>query len=108
MRRGVANCGSTIGLYLEGAWHPGERGGLRHIELVERLAVKGLRRRRDAVGALAEEHDIQIQPEDLLLGELMLHAVGDEGFRSLRRAVLSSVRNSCRAACMVMVLAPWV
>ena len=63
--------------------NPGDGGGLGYIKLVEGLAEEGLGGRRHAVGALPEEDHVQIQPEDLLLGELVLHAVGDEGFLQL-------------------------
>ena len=55
----------------------------RDVELIERLAEEGLGGGRHAVGALAEEDDVQVEPEDLLLGELVLHAVGDEGLLQL-------------------------
>ena len=63
--------------------YAGDGGRFGDVELVERLAEERLGRGRHAVGALAEENDVEIQPEDLLLGELVLHAVGDEGFLQL-------------------------
>ena len=63
--------------------NPGDGGGLGHVELVEGLAEEGLGGGGHAVGALAEEDHVQIQPEDLLLGELVLHAVGDESLLQL-------------------------
>src|SRR6185312_16423711 len=63
--------------------HAGEGRGLGHGELVEALAEVGLRRRRDTVRALAEKDDVEIELEDLLLGELVIHVEGDEGFLQL-------------------------
>src|SRR6185312_664220 len=60
-----------------------ERGGLGHRQLIEALAVVGLRRGRYAVGALAEEDLVEIKLEDLLLGELVIHLVGDDGLLQL-------------------------
>ncbi len=53
--------------------NPGERGGLGDGQLVQALAEERLRGGGDAVGALAEEDDVQIELEDLLLGELVIH-----------------------------------
>ena len=77
------------------------------VSCIERLAEESLRRSGDAIGALPEEDHVEIEPEDLLLGELALHAIGDEESpASFLRQVLSSDRNMLRAACIVMVLAP--
>jgi hypothetical protein len=48
---------------------PGDGGRFGHRELVQRLAEEGLGGGRNAVGALAEEDDIQIEPENLLFGD---------------------------------------
>jgi hypothetical protein len=76
-----------------GLRHPGDGRGLGHIELVESLAEERLRGGRDTVGALAKEDDVQIEPEDLLLGELMLHAVGDEGLLQLAAVGLVEIEE---------------
>ncbi len=56
---------------------------LRQAQLVEALAEVGLGRGRHAIAALAKEDDVQIGLQDLLFGELMFHAVGDEDFLQL-------------------------
>jgi len=60
-----------------------ERRRLRDAQLIEGLAEEGLRGRGDSIGALPEEDHIQIQPEDLLLRELVLHPISEEGFLEL-------------------------
>jgi len=50
----------------------GERGGLGHRHPGERLVEVGLGGGGDAVGALAEEHGVEVELEDLLLRELPL------------------------------------
>ena len=55
--------------------HARERRRLAERELVERFAEVGFRRRRHAIGALAEEDHVEIQREDFLLGELALEAL---------------------------------
>ena len=50
----------------------GQHRVLRESQLIDRLAVVGLRRRLHPVGALAEGHDVHVELQDLLLGELLL------------------------------------
>ena len=71
----------------------GERRGLGHRELIERLAEIGFRGRGDAVGALAEEDHVQIGLQDLLLGELVFHAIGEEDFLQLAADGLVEVQE---------------
>ncbi len=66
-----------------GLRHAGQRCRLRDAELVEGLAEEGFGRRRHSIGALAEEDLVQVEAEDLLLGEFTLHLVGDEGLLQL-------------------------
>ena len=63
--------------------HTRERGGFGERQLVERLAEVQVGRSGDAIGALAEGDDVQIEPEDLLLGELTFDAVGEEHLLTL-------------------------
>ena len=58
------------------------------VELLDRLAEVNLRRRADAVRALAEKHLVQIQREDLLLGELLLDAQRREDLEQLAAIAL--------------------
>ncbi len=53
-----------------------QRGRLAQGQLVQRLAVVELRRRRHAVGAVAEETLVEVQLQDLVLGEHPLDAHG--------------------------------
>ncbi len=62
----------------------GEDRDLRNRQLAERLAEIGLRGGRDAIRALAEEARIQIELENLVLRELLLHAVREDHFLVLR------------------------
>ncbi len=61
----------------------GDGGGLRDRELVEGLAEESLGGRRHPVGALAKEDVIQIEPEDFLFGEFVLHCISDESLLQL-------------------------
>ncbi len=54
-----------------------------HRQIVQRLAVEGLGGGGDAIAALAEEDHVQVGGEDLFLGEVLFHAVGDEHLREL-------------------------
>ena len=56
----------------------GERCGLGHRQLGERLAVEGLGGGGNAIAALAEEDHVQVGGEDLFLREIALHPVGEE------------------------------
>src|SRR5256885_13322409 len=74
------------------------------------LAEEGLGGGRHAVGALPEEDHVQIQPEDLLLGELVLHAVGDEGLLQLAPIGLvrseehtSELQSPCNLVCRLLL-----
>jgi len=49
----------------------------------QRLAEVGLRRRRDAIGPLAEEDRVQVQLEDLLLAQLVLEGQRQEDLAQL-------------------------
>jgi hypothetical protein len=64
-------------------WNAGEGGCLGDGELIEALAEVGLRRGRHAIGALAEEDDIEIELEDIGFAELAIHLEDDEGFLEL-------------------------
>ena len=65
--------------------HAGQRRGLRDVDVLERLAEVDLRCRRDAVGALSEEHLVQEQRHDLFFRELLFYLPGEEGLAQLAR-----------------------
>ena len=54
-------------------WNAGQHGQLRQSELSERLAVIGARGGFGAIGAFAEGYDIDIQLQNLVLGQLPFH-----------------------------------
>ena len=75
----------------------------------QRLAEVDLRRRGEAVGALAEEDLVDVELQDLVLGRLASIFQASSTSRSLRVTVFSRVRKKLRATCMVIVPAPcWV
>ena len=69
-------------------WQAGERGDLGHRQFLEWLAEVGLGSCAHAIGALAEEDDVQVSGEDLLLAEFVLHAQRHEDLRQLAPQVL--------------------
>ncbi len=62
---------------------PGERRGLGKRQVAHAVAEIGARRALHAVVAMAEEDDVQVHREDLLLGELLLELDGEERLRDL-------------------------
>ncbi len=61
-----------------GLGESGNGGRLGHGKLVERFSKEGFGCRRNAISALAEENNIKVKAENLLLGKGMLHFVGNE------------------------------
>src|SRR3546814_10399537 len=61
----------------------GQRSHFVQVEFVDLLAVVELRRRGDAVGAVAEERLVQVQLEDLVLAQLALHLHRQQHFGEL-------------------------
>ncbi|HRH85495.1 MAG TPA: hypothetical protein PLO41_01495, partial [Rubrivivax sp.] len=61
----------------------GDHGDLREVQLVQRDAVVDLRRCADAVGPVAEEDLVQVELENLILGQLALNDVGEHHFLQL-------------------------
>src|SRR3546814_17158942 len=61
----------------------GQRSHFVEVEFVELLAVVALRRRGDAVGAVAKERLIQVQLEALVLAQLALHLHRQQTFGEL-------------------------
>ncbi len=61
----------------------GQEGGLRQGDLVQRLVEVGLRRRGHAVGLHAEVDLVQVQLEDAVLGQRLLHPDGEHGLLDL-------------------------
>ena len=66
-----------------GRRNPGQRGHFGDAQLVQGLAEIHLGRGADAVGALPEEDLVDVQREDLLLGELGLHQQRNVDFAHL-------------------------
>jgi hypothetical protein len=64
---------------------PGQHRGLGERELVERLAVVGLRCRGESIGALPEINLVDVELEDLLLGQAVLDLEGEQGLVELAR-----------------------
>ena len=64
----------------------GEVGGLGQRQLLERLGEVGLRRGGDAVGVLAEEDLVEVELEDLVLGERVLEPGGEDDLLDLALA----------------------
>jgi hypothetical protein len=62
---------------------PGQQRRLRDRQLAHVLVEELARRRGDAIGAGAEVDLIQIQVEDLVLGELLLQALREDGLLHL-------------------------
>ena len=60
-----------------------QEGRLVRRQLAQRLAEIVVGRRGHAIGAIAEENLVQIQLEDLLLGEGRFQPVGEDGFLDL-------------------------
>src|SRR5207245_7555321 len=60
-----------------------DEGGLRQRDRARRLAKQMLRHRLHAVDARAEIHTVQIELEDLCLGELRLDQEREAGFLDL-------------------------
>src|SRR3546814_3559807 len=60
-----------------------QRSHFVEVEFVELLAVVELRRRGDAVGAVAKERLVQVQLEDLVLAQLALHLHRQQHFGEL-------------------------
>ena len=86
---------------------PGDERRLRQRDRLRRLAEQMLRHRLDAVDAGAEIDAIQIELENLLLGELRLDQQRDAGFlQPCGRTSGAFDRNSVRASCCVSVLPP--
>ncbi len=61
----------------------GERGGLRQGQLADAVAEIGARGALHAVVAVAEEDDVEIHRQDLLLGELLLELDSEKGLGDL-------------------------
>ena len=76
-------------------------------QLVERLAEVDLRRGGKAVGALAEIDLVDVELQDLVLGEARSILNASSISLNLRVSVFSFDRKKLRATCIVMVLAPW-
>ena len=66
----------------------GEHRDLGEIQLVHRLAVVGVGRRLDAVGVLAERHDVHVELENLVLVELLLYLQRQEHLLELADELL--------------------
>lgn len=56
--------------------HAGQEGAVEQRELIDRLVEVHRRRGADAVGAVAEVHGVQVELEDLVLGQLLFEADG--------------------------------
>ncbi len=56
----------------------GEHGGLRHIDLGQRFAEVDLGRCGKAVGALTEEDLVDVELQDLILGQIRLDLIGKQ------------------------------
>ncbi|CAM5424985.1 hypothetical protein STENM327S_04879 [Streptomyces tendae] len=73
MRRLVASASSLTGSYRLGDWTmPARRAALLDVEVLGVLGEVPLRGSLDPVGLLAEERDVQVVLEDLLLAQLLL------------------------------------
>ena len=66
----------------------GDRRALRDAELIQRLAVVVLRRGGHAVGAVTQEHLVEVQLQDLVLAQFPLHAQRGEHLDQLARVEL--------------------
>ena len=76
-------------------------------ELRDRLAEVDLRRRLHAVRAVTEVDGVQVQLEDLVLGELLLEAVGEDRPPSpCAVSVFSRCTKAFLTYCCVMVEPP--
>ena len=73
----------------------GERGALGDCEMVHALAEEVAARRLDAVGAVAQVDDVQVERENLLLGEGALEPPGQVDLDQLppERALLGQARH---------------
>ena len=84
----------------------GERGHLVQRQLLQLLAVVELGRGGHAVGAVAEEALVEVQLEDLVLAELVLHAHRQQHLGELAGVAVFRLRKNWRATCWVMVEPP--
>ena len=88
----VVAAGDGAGLFAHRVQHArrlrqrGEVGGLGERELLERLGEVGLRRGGDAIGVLAEEDLVEVELEDLVLGERALEPGGEDDLLDLALA----------------------
>jgi hypothetical protein len=66
----------------------GQQGHLGQVELINVLSEIGLGRRLDAIGPRPHIDLIEVNVEDLVLGEPLLHALGQDGFLDLAGELL--------------------
>ena len=86
---------------------PGEQRRLGDAQLGQPLAEVGLGGRGDAIGALAEEHGVEVELEDLLLGEFVLERQRQEDLAQLASQGAFLLIRVVRTSCWVSVLPPW-
>jgi hypothetical protein len=81
-----------------------EIGELREVELVELLVEIGVARRLDAEGVPAQRDLVEIQFEDLRLGQRILDLIGEDRLLELARRRIGVADQ--QATCWVMVEPP--
>ena len=81
---------------------------LRHCELIQPLAVVVLGGGGHAIGAMAQEHLVEVELQDLVLGELILDAQGDEHLDQFARIQLFRAEEEVACNLLSDSRAAWV